>query len=55
MVTEGKVVKDSGIRVLRNGKTVYVGVLKSLRRVKEMVKEVCISSSFLPMFYFPGL
>ncbi|KAI8552292.1 hypothetical protein RHMOL_Rhmol06G0255200 [Rhododendron molle] len=39
MVTEGKVVKDSGIRVLRNGKTVYVGVLNSLRRVKEMAKE----------------
>ncbi|XP_058221347.1 translation initiation factor IF-2, chloroplastic-like [Rhododendron vialii] len=40
MVTEGKVVKDSGIRVLRNGKIVYVGVLNSLRRVKEMAKEV---------------
>ncbi|KAI8552294.1 hypothetical protein RHMOL_Rhmol06G0255400 [Rhododendron molle] len=40
MVTEGKYVKDSGIRVLRNGKTVYVGVLNSLRRVKEMAKEV---------------
>ncbi|XP_059661322.1 translation initiation factor IF-2, chloroplastic-like [Cornus florida] len=40
MVTEGKIVKDCGIRVLRNGKTVYVGVLDSLRRVKEMVKEV---------------
>ncbi|CAL5390855.1 unnamed protein product [Camellia sinensis] len=40
MVSEGKVVKDSGIRVLRNGKTVYVGILNSLRRVKEMVKEV---------------
>ncbi|XP_057465456.1 translation initiation factor IF-2, chloroplastic-like [Actinidia eriantha] len=40
MVTEGKVVKGSGIRVVRNGKTVYVGILNSLRRVKEMVKEV---------------
>ncbi|KAF7141679.1 hypothetical protein RHSIM_Rhsim06G0183300 [Rhododendron simsii] len=40
MVTEGKVVKDCGIRVLRNGKTVYVGVLNSLRRVKEIAKEV---------------
>ncbi|XP_028118075.1 translation initiation factor IF-2, chloroplastic-like isoform X2 [Camellia sinensis] len=39
MVSEGKVVKDCGIRVLRNGKTVYVGILNSLRRVKEMVKE----------------
>ncbi|KAG8386511.1 hypothetical protein BUALT_Bualt03G0156100 [Buddleja alternifolia] len=40
MVTEGKIVKDSGIRVLRKGKEVHVGVLGSLRRVKEMVKEV---------------
>lgn len=40
MVTEGKVVKDCGIRVLRKGKEVYVGVLDSLRRVKEIVKEV---------------
>ncbi|KAL7129369.1 hypothetical protein ABFS83_13G061600 [Erythranthe nasuta] len=40
MVTEGKVVKDCGIRVLRNTKEVYVGVLNSLKRVKEMVNEV---------------
>ncbi|XP_058211262.1 translation initiation factor IF-2, chloroplastic-like [Rhododendron vialii] len=40
MVTEGKVVEDSGIRVLRKGKTVQVGILNSLRRVKEQVKEV---------------
>uniref|UniRef100_A0A5B7ACD6 Translation initiation factor IF-2, chloroplastic n=1 Tax=Davidia involucrata TaxID=16924 RepID=A0A5B7ACD6_DAVIN len=40
MATEGKLVKDCGIRVVRNGKTVYVGVLNSLRRVKEIVKEV---------------
>jgi translation initiation factor IF-2 len=40
IVREGKVVKDCSLRVLRNGKTVYVGVLNSLRRVKEMVKEV---------------
>lgn len=40
MVSEGKVLKDCGIRVLRKGKTVYVGVLDSLRRVKESVKEV---------------
>ena len=38
MVTEGKVVKGSGIRVVRNGKTVYVGILNSLRRVKEILK-----------------
>lgn len=40
MVTQGKVVTDSGIRVLRKGKEVYVGVIDSLRRVKEIVKEV---------------
>lgn len=40
MVTEGKVTKDCGVRVLRKGKTVFVGVLNSLRRIKEDVKEV---------------
>ncbi|KAL6999778.1 hypothetical protein U1Q18_000934 [Sarracenia purpurea var. burkii] len=40
MVTEGKFVKECGVRVLRNGKTVHIGILNSLRRVKEMVKEV---------------
>ncbi|XP_073060969.1 translation initiation factor IF-2, chloroplastic-like [Primulina eburnea] len=40
MVTEGKLVKDCGIRVRRKGKEVHVGVLGSLRRVKEIVKEV---------------
>lgn len=40
MVTEGKVTKDCGVRVLRKGRAVFVGVLDSLRRVKENVKEV---------------
>jgi translation initiation factor IF-2 len=40
MVMEGKVVKGCGLRVIRKGKTVHVGVLDSLRRVKELVKEV---------------
>lgn len=40
MVSEGKLVKGCGIRVIRDGKTVHVGVLDSLRRVKEIVKEV---------------
>ncbi|CAN8292926.1 unnamed protein product [Cochlearia groenlandica] len=40
MVNEGKFVKDCGIRVLRKGKTVHTGVLDSLKRVKENVKEV---------------
>lgn len=42
MVTDGKFEKGCGIRVLRKGKTVHVGVLDSLRRVKEIVKEVCL-------------
>ncbi|KAK2968702.1 hypothetical protein RJ640_005889 [Escallonia rubra] len=40
MVSEGKVVQDCGIRVTRKRRTVYVGVLDSLRRIKENVKEV---------------
>ncbi|GAB4849243.1 Translation initiation factor IF-2, chloroplastic [Ancistrocladus abbreviatus] len=40
MVTEGKVVQGCGIHVVRNGKVIYTGVLDSLRRVKEAVKEV---------------
>ncbi|OVA08599.1 Elongation factor [Macleaya cordata] len=40
MVTEGKVVKGCGVRIVRGGKTVHVGVVDSLRRVKEIVKEV---------------
>lgn len=40
MVTEGKIVKGCGVRVVRKGKTVYVGKLDSLRRVKEVVKEI---------------
>lgn len=40
MVTEGKITKGCGIRVVRKGKTVHVGLLDSLRRVKETVEEV---------------
>ncbi|CAJ2659332.1 unnamed protein product [Trifolium pratense] len=40
MVTEGKVTKGCGIRVVRKGKVVHVGILDSLKRVKEIVKEV---------------
>uniref|UniRef100_A0A1D1Y068 Translation initiation factor IF-2, chloroplastic n=1 Tax=Anthurium amnicola TaxID=1678845 RepID=A0A1D1Y068_9ARAE len=40
MVTDGKVVKDCGFRVIRKGKNVYTGALDSLRRVKEEVKEI---------------
>ncbi|XP_026431413.1 translation initiation factor IF-2, chloroplastic-like [Papaver somniferum] len=40
MITDGKIVKSCGIRILRNGKTIHVGVVDSLRRVKEVVKEI---------------
>ncbi|KAG7951446.1 hypothetical protein I3843_12G007500 [Carya illinoinensis] len=40
MVMDGKVVKGCGIRVIRKGKVIYIGILDSLRRVKEVVKEV---------------
>lgn len=40
MVTEGKIVEECGLRVTRKGKEVHVGVVESLRRVKEAVKEV---------------
>ncbi|XP_024390329.1 uncharacterized protein [Physcomitrium patens] len=40
MVTEGKLVKGSGIRVMRGNNSVHVGSINSLRRVKELAKEV---------------
>lgn len=40
MVTEGKLVKGSGVRVTRGGVDVHVGLIDSLRRVKELAKEV---------------
>ncbi|XP_065861664.1 translation initiation factor IF-2, chloroplastic isoform X2 [Euphorbia lathyris] len=40
MVTDGKIEKGCGIKVVRKRKIVHTGVLDSLRRVKEIVKEV---------------
>ncbi|MCS7207151.1 MAG: translation initiation factor IF-2 [Dehalococcoidia bacterium] len=40
LVTDGKVVRGAGVRVLRGGKVVYEGQVTSLRRVKEDVREV---------------
>lgn len=40
MVTEGKIVKGCGLRVVRKKRTVHVGIVDSLRRVKETVEEV---------------
>ncbi|CAM8877101.1 unnamed protein product [Rhodiola kirilowii] len=40
MVTDGKLVKGCGIRVVRKRKVVHSGTIDSLRRVKETVEEV---------------
>lgn len=53
MVNEGKITKGCGIRVVRKGKPVHVGVLDSLRRVKENVEEVYFSKDFSLQFKIP--
>jgi translation initiation factor IF-2 len=40
MVTSGKILKKSGVRIIREGVVVHVGELTSLKRFKEDVKEV---------------
>ena len=40
MVTEGKIVRDCGVRLIRNGIVVYTGKLGSLRRFENDAKEV---------------
>ena len=40
MVTTGKVYRNSGIRVIREGVVVHTGSLTSLKRFKDDVKEV---------------
>jgi translation initiation factor IF-2 len=39
-VTEGRVVRNEGIRVIRNGKVIYEGKLDSLKHVKDEVREI---------------
>lgn len=48
MITEGKLMKNCDIHVIRKGKTIHTGKIDSLRRVKEDVKEV---SNFLTFSY----
>lgn len=50
MVTEGKLVKSCGVRVMRGTMAVHVGLIDSLRRVKEAVKEVkcCVPPQHAP-------
>lgn len=40
MVTEGKIVKDCGIRLIRDGIVIYTGKLASLKRFENDAKEV---------------
>ncbi len=40
MVTNGKILRNSGIRLIRDGVVVYTGELASLKRFKDDVKEV---------------
>ena len=44
LVTEGKIKKDEPIRVLRNDVVIYEGVLESLRRHQDDVKEVVMGT-----------
>jgi len=39
-VTDGKLTRNAGVRLLRDGVVVYTGKLASLRRFKDDVKEV---------------
>ena len=40
MVTNGKIFRNSGIRLIRDGVVIYTGELASLKRFKDDVKEV---------------
>ena len=40
MVTNGKIFRNSQIRIIRDGVVVYTGELASLKRFKDDVKEV---------------
>lgn len=40
MVTSGKIIRNNGIRLIRDGVVVYTGELASLKRFKDDVKEV---------------
>lgn len=40
LVVDGKVVRDSNVRIIRDGKVIFEGILTSLKRFKDPVKEV---------------
>ncbi|MCC3357430.1 translation initiation factor IF-2 [Bacillus sp. REN16] len=39
-VTDGKITRDSGVRIIRNGVVIFEGVIDTLKRFKDDVKEV---------------
>ncbi len=39
-VTDGKITRDSGVRIIRNGIVIYEGEIDDLKRFKDDVKEV---------------
>jgi len=39
-VTEGKITRDSGIRLVRNGVVIFEGQIDALKRFKDDAKEV---------------
>jgi translation initiation factor IF-2 len=40
MVTSGKIIRNAGVRLIRDGVVVYTGGLSSLKRFKDDAKEV---------------
>jgi translation initiation factor IF-2 len=40
MVIDGKIIRNSGVRIIREGVVIYTGELESLKRFKDDVKEV---------------
>jgi translation initiation factor IF-2 len=40
MVTNGKIYRNSGVRLIRDGVVIYTGELSSLKRFKDDAKEV---------------
>ncbi|MBG9580000.1 hypothetical protein ABE42_12485, partial [Bacillus thuringiensis] len=39
-VTDGKITRDSGVRIIRDGVVIFEGQLDTLKRFKDDVKEV---------------
>jgi translation initiation factor IF-2 len=56
MVTDGKIIRESDVRVLRDGVVVYEGKIDSVRRFKDDVKEVAAGYECgIGVSKFPGI